>query len=248
MSDTAGKPEQPEQPEDRPEREPERPEMQPGLQRKTAQTEAGGENTGNEDIELMLALGRGDVSAFDVLFERWNGRVLRFLERMVSDHATAEELTQETFLRVYRARESYAAEARFSTWLYRIATNAALNELRRPRRKRAHTSRDDEDAGIELLSQGPAPDAVVHARLEVSQLERELDQLPERQRVALWLSAVEGHSYAEVAETLDATEKSVKSLVHRARVTLSNRLPLRRGAVPAHDKRSLPDDRREAPR
>ena len=139
---------------------------------------------------------------------------------------------------MYRARESYAAEARFSTWLYRIATNAALNELRRPQRKRAHTSRDDEDAGIELVSQAPAPDAVVHARFEVSALERELEQLPERQRVALWLSAVEGHSYAEVAEAIDATEKSVKSLVHRARATLSSRLPLRAASAKAHEKRT----------
>ena len=95
----------------------------------------------DEDIELMLALGRGDDAAFDVLFSRWGGRLVGYLQRMVSDRATAEELAQEAFLRVYRAREGYAAASRFSTWLYRIATNLALNELRRPARRRPLSSR-----------------------------------------------------------------------------------------------------------
>lgn len=168
----------------------------------------------------MLALGRGDEAAFDVLFTRWGGRLLGYLQRMVSDAATAEELTQEAFIRVYRARERYEAESKFSTWLYRIATNLALNELRRPNRKRPHSSRDDEDTKLVLVSPAPRPDASADARLAASDLLTELDALPERQRVALWLTAVEGHSYAEVAQTLDATEKSVKSLVHRGRAAL----------------------------
>jgi len=180
----------------------------------------------DEDALRMLALGRGDVAAFDVLFERWSARVLRFLERMVHDAATAEELLQETFLRVYRARESYAAESRFSTWLYRIATNVALNELRRPLRKRVHASTDDEEASIELIAPGPTPEIAAHARLEVSVLTEELERLPDRQRMALWLSAVEGHTYAEVAGILDTTPTSVKALVHRARSKLAARLHL----------------------
>ncbi|MFP6630520.1 MAG: sigma-70 family RNA polymerase sigma factor [Myxococcota bacterium] len=182
----------------------------------------GGET--DEDIELMLALGRGDDAAFDVLFSRWGGRLVGYLQRMVSDLATAEELAQEAFLRVYRAREGYAAASRFSTWLYRIATNLALNELRRPARRRPHASTDDEEAPLTLVSPGPGPESSAEARLAVGDLSTELERLPERQRMALWLSAVEGQSYAEVAEALGTTDKSVKSLVHRARSTLAARL------------------------
>lgn len=178
----------------------------------------------DEDIELMLALGRGDDAAFDVLFSRWGGRLVGYLQRMVSDRATAEELAQEAFLRVYRAREGYAAASRFSTWLYRIATNLALNELRRPARRRPHASTDDEEAPLTLVSPGPGPESSAEARLAVGDLSTEIERLPERQRMALWLSAVEGQSYAEVAEVLGTTDKSVKSLVHRARSTLAARL------------------------
>ncbi len=172
----------------------------------------------------MLALGRGEAAAFDALFERWGARLLRYLERVVSDAGTAEELVQETFLRVYRAREGYLAESRFSTWLYRIATNLALNELRRPRRKQPHVSIDDDAAPIELVARGVGPESDAEGRLAAAALIGEVERLPDRQRVALWLSAVEGQSYAEVARTLETTEKSVKSLVHRARVALAARL------------------------
>jgi RNA polymerase sigma-70 factor (ECF subfamily) len=179
----------------------------------------------DEDAELMLAVGRGDDAAFDLLFSRWGGRLLGYLQRMVSDAATAEELVQEAFLRVYRSRESYRAESRFSTWLCRIGTNLALNELRRPRRKRPHASTDDAEAPLPLVAGGSGPESIAHARLVMSELSGALERLPERQRMALWLSAVEAHSYAEVAEVLGTSDKSVKSLVHRARATLAERLP-----------------------
>lgn len=173
----------------------------------------------------MQAFRDGDDSAFDALFQRWAGPLLRYLERMVSDSGTAEELVQEAFLRVHGARERYSPDARFSTWLYRIATNLALNELRRPRRKARHQSTfDDEGAPVDLRAEQPAVDAVVDARRAGAVLEAELETLPERQRVALWLTAVEGFSYAEVALTLESTEKSVKALVHRARSTLAARM------------------------
>ena len=184
-----------------------------------------GNDDRDEDVDLMLSLARGNDAAFDVLFSRWGGRLQRFLERMVSDGATAEELVQETFLRVYRARRGYQPESRFSTWLYRIATNLALNELRRPRRRRPHASTDDEAAPIRLTSTLSRPDAIAHARLVVVGLEAAFEALPERQRIALWLAAVEGQSYAEVAASLGTSEKSVKSLVHRARSTLAAGLP-----------------------
>ncbi len=183
------------------------------------------EERGDADARLMLAFATGDEAAFDRLFERWSRPLLRFLERMVNDRATAEELVQEAFLRVHRARASYQPRARFSTWLYRIAGNLARNELRRPRRARPHESTDD-DAGpvIELIASGAATDEVVHARRVATAVECALDALPERQRMALWLSAVEGLRYAEVAEALETTPASVKSLIHRARSALAAQL------------------------
>jgi RNA polymerase sigma-70 factor (ECF subfamily) len=177
----------------------------------------------DEDARQMLAFRDGDGRAFDALFRRWSGPLLRYLERMVRDTAAAEELVQEAFLRVHRARNRYAPEARFSTWLYRIATNLALNELRRPGRRQPHRSADEEGAAV-IPAQGPAVDEVVDARRRGAEVERELEALPERQRAALWLTAVEGLSYAEVARALDVSEKAVKALVHRARSALAAKL------------------------
>lgn len=176
----------------------------------------------DEDVQWMLAFRDGENAAFDRLFDRWAGRLLRYLERMLRESATAEELVQEAFLRVYRARDRYQPDAKFSTWLYRIATNLALNELRRPSRRDPHESLEA-DTARPVVSQATPTDDRVHARWLGTQVESALQALPERQRVALWLSAVEGHSYADVAEALDVTEKAVKSLVHRARATLTER-------------------------
>ena len=172
------------------------------------------------DVELMLAFREGDEAAFDQLFRRWAGPLLRYLERMLGDSAMAEELVQETFFRVHRARQRYEARARFSTWLYRIATNLALNELKRPRRRHVHEEEDQ----VVLRGSGPEVDEEVATRRLGVRVESELEKLPERQRMALWLSAAEGHSYAEVASILDTTEKSVKALVHRARAALVARM------------------------
>lgn len=180
--------------------------------------------TADEDVQLMLALRAGDHAAFDALFDRWAGALLRYLERMVKSRAQAEELMQETFLRVYRARDRYEVRARFSTWLYTIATRIALNELRRP----GHRSLDagPDDAGytaVDRSADQPAIDDVVDARLRGARVQSALLELPERQRAALWLASVEGMSYAEVAEALDVSPQSVKALVHRARSAVVKR-------------------------
>jgi RNA polymerase sigma-70 factor (ECF subfamily) len=177
----------------------------------------------DEDAALMLAFCAGDGAAFDALFGRWAAPLLRYLERMLRDSAVAEELVQEVFLRVHGARERYQPQARFSTWLYRIATNLALNELRRPRRREPHSSLD-EPGRPALPGEGPAAEDALDARRLSARVERELAQLPERQRAALCLSAVEGLSYAQVAEALEVSESAVKALVHRARTTLAERV------------------------
>jgi len=193
-----------------------------------ADARARGEADVEQDVDaaLMLAFARGDAGAFDRLFERWAAKLLRFVERMVHDTATAEELVQESFLRVYRARDRYEPSARFSTWLFHIATNLALNELRRPRRARPHASADADRFGqpLDLVDSRARTDDVVHARRESARVERALDALPERQRAALLLAAVDGLAYAEIAEALGTTTRSVKSLVHRARTALARAL------------------------
>ena len=170
----------------------------------------------DDDVRLMLAFAAGDEAAFAALFERC-------LERLVREAATAEELVQEAFVRVHRARESYRPEARFSTWLFRIATHLAWNELRRPRRRAPHESADAEEAPP-LAAEGTPIDELVHARRVSAEVEVALAALPERQRAALWLAAVEGQSYAEVAAAIGTSEKAVKALVHRARAALAEAL------------------------
>ena len=174
----------------------------------------------------MLAFCEGDAAAFETLFRRWAGPLLRYLERMLGEAGAAEELVQEAFLRVHRARASYRPDARFSSWLYRIGTNLALNELRRPARRVPHASVEAADADGDPLPAAPEPasEDLVDARRAVRALDRALRELPERQRAALWLVAVEGHSYAEVAASLEISEAAVKALVHRARAGLAAQL------------------------
>jgi len=177
----------------------------------------------DEDVRLMLAFCSGDAAAFDALFRRWSAPLLRYLARMLRDAALAEDLVQEAFLRVHRARDRYAPDARFSTWLYRIATNLALNELRRPQRRARHES-PDEAGGPALVSPAVGPDDAADARRSAERTLGLLESLPEKQRAALCLAAVEGLSYAQVAEALEVSESAVKALVHRARSSLADRL------------------------
>jgi len=182
----------------------------------------------------MLAFCAGDAAAFETLFRRWAGPLLRYLERMLGEAGAAEELVQEAFLRVHRARASYRPDARFSSWLYRIGTNLALNELRRPARRAPHSSVEGTEADGEPLPAPtePASEELVDARREVRALDRALRELPERQRAALWLVAVEGHSYAEVAGSLEISESAVKALVHRARTSLAAQLAAQSASGP----------------
>ncbi len=183
------------------------------------------------DAQLMLAFCAGDDAALADLYRRWSGPLLRYLERIVKERATAEELLQESFLRVHGARDRYAPEARFSTWLFRIGRNLALNELDRARRRKPHLPTESELDGAEpgrpalaLVSNSPSVESVVEARRARGLVEAELAQLPERQRSALWLAAVEGCTYAEIADVLETSTQSVKALVHRARATLADRV------------------------
>ncbi|UCE84675.1 MAG: RNA polymerase sigma factor [Deltaproteobacteria bacterium] len=178
---------------------------------------------GDEDARIMLAFQNGDNSAFDALFRRWAARVLAYVSRVTCDADTAEALVLDVFLRVFRARERYVADLRFSTWLYRIASNVALDELRRAQRRRPETARGAPGGG------GPAsPSAgrgeTLRDPTAASRVPAALTTIPDRQRAALHLVAVEGLSYAELAESLETSEVSAKALVHRGRSALADRL------------------------
>ena len=193
----------------------------------------------DDSAQWMLNFCEGDDTAFDALFARWSQPLLHYVQRMLGEPALAEEVVQEAFLRVYRARDRYKVEARFSTWLYRIGTNLALNELRRAVRKQPHWRIEEgygEQDGEGMSDQGSSSRFGVVRNLEsterpsderveidrkMERVETALGKLPERQRAALWLCSVDGLSYGEVAQVLDTTEKSVKSLVHRGRKTLA---------------------------
>ncbi|MHA7836127.1 MAG: RNA polymerase sigma factor [bacterium] len=176
---------------------------------------------GDPDAERMLAFQSGDIAAFEALFDRWFVPLLRYIEGIVGDAGRAEELAQDVFLRVHGARGRYQPRARFSTWLYRIATNLARNELRRPERRLRRVDRVP-DAAVD--DSRPATDDVVEARRRSQAVTIALATLTRPQREALWLSQVEGLSHGEIAGVLETSVGSVKMLVRRARLTLAEAL------------------------
>lgn len=169
------------------------------------------------DATLMLAFQRGDERAFRTLFERNARAVVAFCHRFVRDAARAEELAQDVFLKLYRAADRYEPSARFKTFLYRIASNHCLNELRRG--EYAARAPEGEPADPDgLPSRGPSPEASAEGAALERQVGALLDGLPEKQRAALVLCRFEGLSYEEIAEVLETSVSAVKSLVHRATV------------------------------
>jgi RNA polymerase sigma-70 factor (ECF subfamily) len=171
----------------------------------------------DDDARLMLAFQRGDRRAFETLFARYTPRVLAFLTRMVRDRARAEDLTQDVFVRIYNAAERYEPRARFSTYVFGIAHNLALNEL-----ARAHRRYESASDLTELVNADPTPgpEEKLDADRTRVRLERALAKLPERQRAAVLLRSEQGLDYEEIAGSLDTTVSSVKSLLHRARESL----------------------------
>ena len=172
----------------------------------------------DDDARLMLAFQAGDRRAFETLFARFTPRVLTFLTRMVRDRARAEELTQDVFVRIYNAADRYEARARFSTYVFGIAHNLALNELARAHRKHEQSQSDLSELGAIDPTPG-AEEQLDAVRMRV-RLERALDALPERQRAAGLLRSEQGLDYEEIAGSLGTTVSSVKSLLHRAREAL----------------------------
>jgi len=178
---------------------------------------------------LMLDFKEGNALAFQKLFNKYKKRVMNYCYRFCRNHAVAEELAQETFLRVYKAASRYQPKARFSTWLFKIATNVCLNELRKPdySQKIQPLESDDssEDGVIADVHQSG-----IDAEYEFNETQRVLHQaimeLPEKQRVALMLRIEGEFSYKEIGKQIFCSENHVKILIFRARQRLKELLAL----------------------
>ena len=183
------------------------------------------------DATRMAAFKEGDKAAFRMLFDAYKKKIVNFCYRYCGARETAEDMAQEVFLKVYKAASTYSADAKFSTWIFRIAANVCLNELRRPVYRYQTESVDggrkepgSDKKGYELPTPMEAnPDRIME-RLEQERIIRgSILLLPERQRVALLLIN-EGESYEEIAKEMGLSESAVKSLIHRARETLRETL------------------------
>jgi RNA polymerase sigma-70 factor (ECF subfamily) len=180
------------------------------------------------DAALMVAYQQGDERAFRSLFERNARAMVSFCHHFVRDAARAEELAQDVFVKLYRAKDRYRATARFSTFLYRIASNHCLNELRRGEyaaRPVGLAGEQDGPPDPDALPSGAAtPEEAARGKALEGAVRDLLSRLPEKQRAALVLCRFEGLSYEEIAQVLDTTIPAVKSLVHRATVAAAEAL------------------------
>jgi len=179
-------------------------------------------------VRLMLAWRGGEESAFDRIVELYSPQVYALLTRFLGARSNREDLVQETFLRVIRARDRYEPTARFTTWLFRIVYNLSINETQRGEAREFRSLEfpsDGTDSRAEGSGEfGDAGAAPPSGRLErddvVRAVRAAIAGLPEAQRMALILAKYEERPYAEIAAIIGSTEKAVKSLVHRARETL----------------------------
>lgn len=199
------------------------------------------------DVRLMLRVRDGDGAAFERLVARYQTRLLRLLTHMVGDRDRAEDLTQDVFLRVYRARDRYQPESRFATWLFTIANNVALNARRsHARRHEVNLAPAAVDGSGPLAATRPLERmlAVSSGQIPTRQIDKAetrevvrlaLEALGERQRLAVLLNKFEQLSYAEIGRAMGLSPPAVKSLLSRARLNLRDALTpyLDDGRLPA---------------
>jgi RNA polymerase sigma-70 factor (ECF subfamily) len=182
------------------------------------------------DAAIMLRVAAGDESGFNYLVEKYHRAMINFLFRMVHNQAIAEELAQEVFLRVYRSRESYRAEAKFTTWLYRIATNLAVNHARDTRHERAaqtlYLDAPDQETGTtpDVADDEPTVEQRLLRDERMAAIRTHVMALPERQRMAVLMHKYQGMDYRQIGEVLKLSESATKSLLFRAYQTLRDKL------------------------
>jgi RNA polymerase sigma-70 factor (ECF subfamily) len=184
----------------------------------------------SSDAAIMLRVAAGDEAGFNYLVGRYHRPMINFLFRMVRNQAVAEELAQEVFLRVYRSRASYRAEAKFTTWLYRIATNLAVNHARDTRHERAaanvYLDAPDEETGStpDVADDEPTVEQRMVRDERMAAIRAQVMALPERQRMAVLMHKYQGMDYKQIGEVLKLSESATKSLLFRAYQTLREKL------------------------
>ncbi|MEW5738879.1 MAG: sigma-70 family RNA polymerase sigma factor [Myxococcota bacterium] len=182
----------------------------------------------DEDAREMQAVARGDKQAFARLFDRHQASVVRFCRRFVGDEARAEELAQDVFVKLFRSAKSYQPSARFKTFLFRVATNTCLNDLRRPAAKAEVLEaqvRDDEGPSLmEKDADVATPMSALEAKEVEAAVQKAMGKMSERERAAFAMCRFEGLAYRDIAEALESTESAVKSLIHRATVQVMKHL------------------------
>src|SRR5215470_6491341 len=179
------------------------------------------------DAELMLRVKDGDGASFGVLLEKYRSSVVHFLYRMVQNHAVAEELAQEVFLRVYRSRSTYEPTAKFTTWLFRIATHLALNALRDGKNEKSQERLDDDSSDLpsrQVADQRQTVEQHLVYQARLDEVRKAVATLPEKQRAAVLMHKYEEMEYSQIARVLSCSESAVKSLLFRAYETLRARL------------------------
>jgi RNA polymerase sigma-70 factor, ECF subfamily len=182
------------------------------------------------DVDLMLRVKTGDESAFASLVQKYRRPMIGFMYRLCHNPATAEELAQEVFLRVYRSRTSYEPSAKFTTWLYRIATNLAVNHARDTRHERAENTvrldEPDRETGTtpDLADESLTVEEQILKRERLAAIRNKVNALPERQRVAVIMHKYQQMDYRQIAAVLKLSESATKSLLFRAYETLREQL------------------------
>jgi RNA polymerase sigma-70 factor (ECF subfamily) len=182
------------------------------------------------DAEVMLRVASGDDPAFDYLVEKYRRPMISFMYRMTHNQAVAEELAQEVFLRVYRSRQSYEASAKFTTWLYRIATNLAVNHARDTKHERPENTvnidEPDAETGmtVDVADTGLNAEQTILRRERLAAIRQQVEALPERQRMAVLMHKYQNMDYKQIAAVLRLSESATKSLLFRAYETLRETL------------------------
>ncbi len=191
---------------------------------------AGVDASAISDAEVMLRVKAGDDAAFDYLVQKYRRPIIGFMYRMSRNTATAEELAQEVFLRVYRSRENYEPSAKFSTWLYRIATNLGVNHARDTRHERAENmvNLDEQDSETgqtpDVADKTPTVEEEILRRERLTAIRQKVEALPERQKMAVLMHKYQQMDYRQIAEVLKLSESATKSFLFRAYETLRTEL------------------------
>jgi len=194
------------------------------------EADAGSSGEGRTDAEIMLQVKAGDDSAFAYLVQKYRRPMVNFMYRMAHNAAGAEDLAQEVFLRVYRSRETYEASAKFTTWLYRIATNLAVNHARDTRQERPENTvsldEPDEESGHtpDLPDGTPSAEENLVQRERLAAIRQRVQSLPERQRIAVVMHKYQQMEYRQIADVLKLSESATKSLLFRAYEALREQL------------------------